>query len=109
MTENTKIAEEPSKTIGMSPSTDVQITDSRGCVDNDPVQVHKGGQVTWFAYGNEKATIVFPAGSPFDDDVVGVPASGLAKRTVRKDAESRHYKYTVVAPGGSNDPEVIIR
>jgi hypothetical protein len=92
---------------------EVHIIDARGQVDEKRVHVNgTGEELTWFAHGNENATIVFTAsqGSPFQQSVFLVPAGGSVSTGGVTDSAKYNvpYKYTVVGPVGSNDPEVII-
>lgn len=91
----------------------VHITGKDGQVDQTRVNLSKGAhdEITWFAHGKETATIVFSSssGSPFQSSVFHVPAGGsISGGPIKSDATPQSYKYTVVGPGGVNDPEVII-
>ena len=94
---------------------DVHIVSDDGQVDVCDVVISKclADQVTWFAFGAEGATIEFSSddGSPFQESVFHVPAtgslsSGPASPTAVVD---KYYKYTVQGQEGENDPGVIIR
>jgi hypothetical protein len=92
---------------------DVHIKDSKGQVDDASVRISRGakGEITWFSYGEEAATIVFSSanGSPFKESVFTVPATGsVSSGPVKGTALLQTYKYTVVGKGGSTDPVVII-
>ena len=95
-----------------SSNKNVHITNDKGGVDNSEIHVSKrqGDQVTWFAYGAAGATIKFssPDGSPFQESVFYVPATGSVTSGPAKDVASKPYKYTVIGAAGSNDPAVII-
>jgi hypothetical protein len=91
----------------------VHIIDAGGHVDPEQVHVKPSAheEVTWFAHGNENATIVFSTaqGSPFQEAVFLVPAGGsVSSGPVKDSVQYARYKYTVVERGGSHDPEVII-
>ena len=91
----------------------VHIIGDRGEVDQESVNLSKGGheELTWFAHDNETATIVFSSQqrSPFAASVFHVPAGGsISSGAIRDDAAYRSYKYSVVGPKGTTDPEVII-
>jgi hypothetical protein len=96
------------------PAKDVHIIDAGGQVDQKSVHVSKSAreEITWFAHGDESATIVFTAaqGSAFEEVVFSVPAGGSVSTGAVRDSARYDvpYKYTVVGPAGSNDPEVII-
>lgn len=105
MAENTKIP---------VPETPVHIIKSDGHTDNDhaPVSKVQNGQVRWFAHDDESATIDFnyTEGSPFSKPKFDVPARGsVPSGGVTSGVPGRHYRYTVHAPKGDYDPEVIIR
>ena len=92
---------------------DVHIKDNKGQVDHPSVKISRDrkGEITWFAYGESGATITFssPDGSPFKESVFTVPATGsVSSGPVKKSADLKTYKYTVVGKGGSTDPVVII-
>ena len=92
---------------------DVHIKDNKGQVDHNSVTISRdaNGEITWFAYGEEGATIVFSSanGSPFKESVFTVPATGsVSSGPVKETALLQPYKYTVVGKGGSTDPVVII-
>src|SRR5262249_5541735 len=92
----------------------VHVNSDKGGVDQDPVTISVGNheEVTWFAHGNQRATIKFDttAGSPFHDDVFVVPAGGsVSSGEAKSGIAYKHYKYTVHGPAGQNDPEVIIQ
>ena len=92
----------------------VHIKDNKGQVDHASATISRDakGEVTWFAYGEEGATIVFssPDGSPFKESVFTVPATGsVSSGPVKKTARLHQpYKYTVVGKAGSTVPVVII-
>jgi hypothetical protein len=116
MAQDTRVAGEKSKAgAGGFPEVHVHIKDSIGHTDNDHAHVSKGDhkEVRWHAHDDESATIEFDKseGSPF---IAGphfdVPAndsvpSGQLKPEVQPGS---HYRYTVYAPAGPYDPEVII-
>lgn len=61
--------------------------------------------VVWLTEGGARHTIVFVNGSPFAEDVFPVPGG----RAIRREAESRAYKYDVYAGGvRTDDPDVIV-
>jgi hypothetical protein len=89
----------------------VNIIDDHGDVDQEETHIHKGEEVQWFAHGNETATIVFSSvqGSPFPAYVFQVPAGGsVSTGDIKNGVGYGSYKYSVVAPNGVTDPEVII-
>lgn len=92
----------------------VHVTNDKGGVDHDTVDVSVDNEeeVTWFAHGNQKATIKFdgPNGSPFPSAEFVVPAGGsVSSGKAKSGIAYGHYKYTVHGPAGHNDPEVIIQ
>jgi plastocyanin len=87
----------------------VHITNDKGGVDQNSVTLTSGEEVTWFARGNQKATIRFDSSSPFHDTDFSVPAGGSVSSGAAKSGSDGRYKYTVHGPGGKNDPEVIIQ
>lgn len=92
----------------------VHITNDKGAVDHNSVAISLGDQeeVTWFAHGNQKATIKFDSadGSPFHSTEFVIPAGGSVSSGAAKSGSSyKAYKYTVHGPAGHNDPEVIIQ
>jgi hypothetical protein len=96
-----------------SSNKNVHITNDKGGVDNFEIHVSKrqGDQVTWFAFGTAGATIRFssPDGSPFQESVFYVPATGsVTSGPAKTNVVYKSYKYTVVGAAGSNDPAVII-
>ena len=91
----------------------VHITSPQGHVDQTDVTVSKsvGEEVTWHSHENERATIKFNSdqGSPFQKSTFEVPAGGsVPSGSAKREAQSKHYKYTVVGSNGENDPVVII-
>lgn len=91
----------------------VHITSPQGHVDQTDVTVSKsvGEEVTWHSHENERATIKFNSdqGSPFQKSTFEVPAGGsVPSGSAKGEAQSKHYKYTVVGSNGENDPVVII-
>lgn len=92
----------------------VHITDDHGAVDEPYVTISISAhqEITWYAHGNEQATIVFytqQQGSPFQVSVFPVPAGGsTSSGQIKTGALPQHYKYSVIGPKGANDPEVII-
>jgi hypothetical protein len=92
----------------------VRILQEDGQVDQSTITLSRGAkeQVTWFAHGSHKATIVFasPDGSPFHDTTFQVPAGGsVASGPVKVTAQYKTYKYVVIGESGINDPKVIIQ
>ncbi|HKW76756.1 MAG TPA: hypothetical protein VJN64_14590 [Terriglobales bacterium] len=92
----------------------VRILQEDGQVDQSTVTLSRVGkdQVTWFAHGSHKATIVFasPDGSPFHDTTFQVPAGGsVASGPAKTTAQYKPYKYIVIGEQGVNDPKVIIQ
>ncbi|HLW54979.1 MAG TPA: hypothetical protein VKW06_19250 [Candidatus Angelobacter sp.] len=88
----------------------VHIISDKGGVDHDSVTIRLSAQeeVTWFAHGNQTATITFEH-SPFHDSIFTVPAGGSVSTGAAKGASPyQRFKYTVTGPGGKNDPEVVI-
>jgi len=91
----------------------VQIIDDRGNVKPDQITIHAHKEeVQWLANGNQAATIVFLSeqGSPFPSYSFQVPAGGsVSTGDIKNGVEYRPYKYIVVGPNGSTDPDVIIQ
>lgn len=92
----------------------VHVTNDKGGVDQDKVYVSTGNQeeVTWFAHGNQDATITFDSadGSPFHSKEFVIPAGGSVSSGAAKSGVAyKSYKYTVHGHAGNNDPEVIIQ
>jgi hypothetical protein len=116
MRQHLAVKESPPKAVTMKPfaARGVHITSDDGQVDQATVRIRKSAQeeVTWFAHGAQTATIVFASrdGSPFQESVYHVPTGGSVSSGPIKGAAqyNKPYKYSVVGPGGVNDPEVII-
>jgi|SRR5579864_5967920 len=87
----------------------VRITNDKGGVDHISVTLTSAEEATWFAHGNQRATITFDSSSPFHDTVFSVPAGGSVSSGAVKAGSAGSYKYTVHGPAGKNDPEVIIQ
>jgi hypothetical protein len=114
MTKHSAVTEIP-KTAAVSALTTkaVHITDRNGHVDQPQIHLSEvaNDQVAWFAHANENATIVFTSseGSPFQSSFFQIPAGGsVCSGAIRAGAKYQSYKYSVVAPAGVTDPEVII-
>lgn len=99
--------------LAMIATKPVHIIGDRGEVNQPSVHLSLSSdeEVTWFAHGNQAAKIDFSCeqGSPFQDSVFQVPAGGsISSGRIKHGANKQSYRYKVVGPNGTNDPEVII-